>query len=211
MNERPGWTFQAEGFLGREYSDYNDYLTIQAKKLDERPGFALKASEGQRERLGKRLAMLDLPHGNVVCLGARLGGEAQAFVDRGDFAVGIDVNPGEKSKSVLHGDFHNLVFANESVDIIYTNSLDHALDMEKLITEVSRVLKAGGIFLTENKGGTEEPGFRGARSDAYDCMEWQSLAHLIVFIESHGFEMVERYRDKGFTPWGIMFRKCDDS
>lgn len=207
------WTVMEEGIRTRIYDNEAVYLDKQAEKLNRRPGFAANYSLGLRGRLSKTLLTLTDyigPHQNVVCLGARVGGEVGAFIDAGHYAVGVDINPGEANRQVLYGDFHNLVFANESVDIVYTNSLDHALHMDELIKEVHRVLKPGGIFLTENKGGIKEPGFKPAKSDAYDCTEWKSLKHLIAYIQNRGFRSVHRYRFKGFTPWGILYRKTID-
>lgn len=206
------WLEMGDGLRRREYPTYDKYIDIQAEKLSRRPGFAKNYSDGLRGSLYKRLSGLrqeiDLPlSGNVLCLGARVGGEVEAFIMHSYYAIGIDVNPGIENSHVLHGDFHDLTFPDRSVDIVYTNSLDHVLDMEKLAHETWRVLKDGGIFLTENKGGTKEPGFRGSKSDGYDCMEWLSLQHLIDYITSMRFELIHRYRFRGFTPWGIVYKK----
>ncbi len=207
MNE---WTDLEGGLRQRTYESYKQYLSIQGLKHKRRPEFAKLQSVGMRGSLAKRITTHAefLPaSGSVLCLGARAGGEVQAFVDKGYFAVGVDVNPGKGNLNVLYGDFHNLQFADNSVDIVYTNSLDHVLDMEKVISEVARTLHVGGIFMTENKGGTHEPGFKGAKSDGYDCCEWLSLQHLIDFITARGFTLHHRYRDRGFTPWGILYKK----
>lgn len=205
-----GWKELDGGLRRRDYQDYEAYLEKQAEKLDRRPGFAKQFSDGFRGSLGQVIENVQEhipPGGNVLCLGARVGGEVQAFIDHGYFAIGIDVNPGEGNRYVLHGDFHKPIFPDNSIDIVYTNSLDHVLNMKTVARQVYRMLKPGGIFFTENKGGTEEPGFRPARSDAYDCMEWKSLHHLMDFICRWGFRVVHQYRWKGFTPWGIIYQK----
>jgi len=205
------WTDIGDGLKQRKYESDKQYLKEQAQKLKRRPEWAQNASDGLRFRLWQRLALHSdyIPKtGSVLCLGARLGGETEAFIQHGYFAVGLDINPGKSNKHVLYGDFHELQFADNSIDIIYTNSLDHVLDMDKVISEVVRTLRSGGIFMTENKGGTHEPGFKGAKSDGYDCYEWLSLQHLIDYITARGFELHHRYRFKGFTPWGIMYRKA---
>jgi len=204
------WIDITGGFRRRDYENYGQYIHIQGEKLRKAPGTGERFSIGIRGSLGKRLDILmdEIPtSGNVLCLGARVGGEVRAFIDKGYFAIGIDLEPGENNHHVLHGDFHNLVFQDRTIDIVYTNSLDHVLDFDKIIGEVYRVLKPQGIFLTENKGGTKEPGYRGSKSDSYDCMEWLTLQHLIDFITVRGFKLVHRYRGKGFTPWGIIYEK----
>src|SRR3989304_7073077 len=79
------------------------------------------------------------PKGKVICLGARMGEEVQAFKDLGYDAIGIDLVPNEPL--VIHGDFNNLQYANDSVDIVYTNAIDHCWDMGKFTDEMKRVLK----------------------------------------------------------------------
>jgi len=204
------WVDVGDGIRQRSYESYKEYLSQQAQKLKIRPEFSKNMSDALRFRVGQRLEVHadHIPaRGSALCLGARIGGEVGAFIDHGYFAVGVDVNPGKSNKHVLYGDFHELQFADNSIDIIYTNSLDHVLNMEAVISEVVRTLQTGGIFMTENKGGTKEPGFKGSKSDGYDCCEWLSLQHLIDFITARGFDLHHRYRGGGYTPWGIMYKK----
>ena len=86
---------------------------------------------------------------SVLCLAARDGTEVEYFKDRGCFAVGIDLLPINKT-SVLEGDFHKLNFASNSVEIVYTNSIDHCLNPKRVFDEVYRVLKKGGYFVLDN-------------------------------------------------------------
>ena len=204
------WDDVGNGIKQRRYESNKQYLKEQAQKLKIRPEWAKNTSDGLRFRLGQRLELYadHIPKtGSVLCLGARIGGEVEAFIEHGYFSVGVDINPGKSNKHVLYGDFHELQFADSSIDIIYTNSLDHVRDLDKVINEVARTLQSGGIFMTENKGGTQEPGFKGSKSDGYDCLEWLTLQHLIDYITARGFELRHRYRGGGFTPWGIMYRK----
>jgi SAM-dependent methyltransferase len=85
-------------------------------------------------------------------LGARFGTEVKAFHDLGSFAVGIDVRTGERNKFVLQGDFHDIQFPAATVDIVFTNSLDHAFDFEKVIQEIRRVLKPSGTLWSRRSG-----------------------------------------------------------
>lgn len=84
--------------------------------------------------------------GAALCLGAR----------QGCFAVGVDLNPGRDNRYVLPGDFHALQFADQSVDIVFSNSFDHAFDLTKLLREVTRVLRPGGLLVLEAGVGMEE-------------------------------------------------------
>jgi len=212
VNHRDGWQITNEHFLHREYDDYDDYIEIQQLKHNQRPEFAKRSSDSLRKVLASRLTTIDClipPPANVLCLGARAGGEVAAFMDNGYFATGIDLNPRPNNEFVSYGDFHNLVFPDQSVDMIYTNSFDHVLNIDRVTSEIYRVLRIGGLLLTENKGGTSEPGFRPARSDSYDCLEWDSLQDLIDYFESKGLVSIHRNRHKGFTPWAITFKKID--
>jgi len=78
------------------------------------------------------------------------------FIDHGVFAVRIDLNPGRDNRRMVVGDFHALQYADASVDVVYTNSLDHAFELERVLAEVRRVLKPEGTCLVEVGLGTEE-------------------------------------------------------
>ena len=85
----------------------------------------------------------------VLCLAARLGTEVKSFLDLGSFAVGVDLNPGQNNRFVLYGDFHELQFPDQSIDLIFCNSLDHVFDISKLLKEIGRTLKPEGWFVVE--------------------------------------------------------------
>jgi ubiquinone/menaquinone biosynthesis C-methylase UbiE len=85
----------------------------------------------------------------------------------GFFAVGIDLNPGGSNTQVLTGDFHNLAFGDGTVDVVYTNVLDHAFDLQKVMSEVKRVLSPAGVAFIEIIRGTDED---------YMPQEYESIA-----------------------------------
>ncbi|CAO0820302.1 hypothetical protein DFAR_1470047 [Desulfarculales bacterium] len=70
----------------------------------------------------------------------------KAFFDKDCFAGGIDLNSGYDNRYVLSGDFYHLQVANDSVDIVFSNSFDYAFDLNKLMGEVTRVLKPGAFW-----------------------------------------------------------------
>lgn len=201
---------KVEGFRRRIYKDYDAYLDKQGEKLDKQHDFAAKCSDELHVFLGSRIIKLQeyIPTvGSVVCLGARLGGEVKAFLEKGYFAVGVDINPGEENPYVLYGDFHSLVFPNNSVDIVYVNCLDHVLDLNAVMAEVKRVLRPNGVLITENKGGANEPEKRSAGSDDYDCLVWETLDDLVGLIERCGFVKSHTYQAQGLAPYGIVFKQ----
>lgn len=97
--------------------------------------------------------------GAALCLGARQGSKVKAFIDKGCFAVGVDLNPGRDKRYVLPCDFHALQFADQSVDIVFFNSFDHAFDLTKLLREVTRVLRPGGAVGVGGRRRHGEAGF----------------------------------------------------
>jgi SAM-dependent methyltransferase len=143
------WIPEGEAFQKRRYDSYDAYLEHQKAKLETHE-FGQYDQEFRRT-LRERLTALAIEWQgrNVLCLAARIGTEVKAFLDLGAFAVGIDLNPGKENRYVVHGDFHELQYAPDSIDVVYTNSLDHVFDIDRLAKEVLRVLKPDGLFLVE--------------------------------------------------------------
>jgi ubiquinone/menaquinone biosynthesis C-methylase UbiE len=140
------------------------------------------------------------PHSSVLCLAARLGSEVEAFISLGHFAIGIDLNPGPDNPFVVSGDFHALQFADHSVDCVYTNSLDHAFDIEKITREVRRVLKPGGMFLLEAVAGHEE----GYLVGPHDTTHWPTAAQFAATVARIGGFSIESSADlaeRGSAQW----------
>jgi SAM-dependent methyltransferase len=190
-----------EHFQARRYNSYEQYLEHQKLKV----GFLNLSDYDQkfREALAERLRTMEfVEHGSrVVCLAARIGSEVKAFKDVGCFAVGIDLNPGEDNQHVLHGDFHDLQFADSSVDFIYSNSLDHAFDIEKIVKEVKRALRPDGIFLVEAIRGSDE----GVAPQDFESFFWESIEDLVDLFEKLGLELVGKLPFE--QPWkGIQLQ-----
>ena len=177
------WKSDGEAFQKRRYDSYEAYLEHQKAKLETHE-FGPYDQEF-REALRGRLTSLDIDwHGrNVLCLGARIGTEVKAFLDLGASAMGIDLNPGKENRYVVQGDFHDLQFAPNSIDVVYTNSLDHAFDIDRLAKEVLKVLKPDGVFVVEAVQGRDQginPGF-------FESFFWKNIDELVRVIETAGF------------------------
>jgi SAM-dependent methyltransferase len=189
---------EGEAFARRAYPDYETYLEHQRLKLDALRGRSL---EGHARRfysaLTERLdrCPVELHGRSVLCLAARDGTEVRAFIAHGAFAVGIDLNPGRGNRWVVTGDFHRLQYADGSVDVVYTNSLDHVFELDRVLVEIRRVLAPGGTLLVELGLGTEEGGGRGF----YEALSWSRAEDLIGRIAAAGFEAGERSRFE--VPW----------
>lgn len=148
--EGEGWRDQyEEGIRSRDYVDYDEYLVHQRQKLDEvlkLGGFFENATvDAMRRRFFRRFRHLVklLPrHAEILCAGARQGTEVEVLRELGfSNTYGIDLNPGPANELVRTGDFHRLDAEDSSLDLVYSNSLDHAFDLDRLLAEHRRVLK----------------------------------------------------------------------
>jgi SAM-dependent methyltransferase len=172
-------------FKKRTYSSYRDYLAHQKDKLQR-----IDLSEYDvkyRDILRERLKALNIPwHSKtVLCLAARVGTEVKSFLDLGSFAVGVDINPGQNNPYVLYGDFHAIQFPSHSVDVVFSNSLDHAFDVQKLISEIRRVAKPQGYLVVEAERGA------GAKwPDFYESFCWSKIDDLISLLEQLQLRLV---------------------
>jgi SAM-dependent methyltransferase len=183
----------AGGLERRVYPSYELYAEHQKAKLSKRN--LVNYDPQLVAALEARIAALGLkPASAVLCLGARSGAECKAFINLGHFAIGIDLNPGEENRHVMVGDFHHLQFADASVDVVYTNALDHAFELGRVFAEVRRVLKPEGRFITD----IVDPVGRSGPGD-FEASWWTSIDAVAAEIGKAGFSLAAR-RDIDF-PW----------
>jgi SAM-dependent methyltransferase len=187
----------------RRYPDYKTYVAHQKEKLNAMRGRTLvKHDERFYSALRARLDALpfSVRGCRVLCLAARQGTEVRAFIDAGAFAIGIDLNPGRSNSYVVTGDFHSLQFASGSVDIVYTNSIDHAFDLERIMAEALRVLSSDGVLMLEVGTGFES----GHGPGMYESFAWTDADTLLARIVESGLVLQERCDFE--IPWpGIQF------
>ena len=186
------WQDASDGLKGRVYQDYESYVEHQALKIDAIRDKSLERRD--RKFFDTLRARLVKHHDNfrgqrVLCLGARQGTEVRVFIDLGAFAVGIDLNPGKENRYVMVGAFHHLQFADESVDVVYTNALDHAFDLNRIIAEARRVLRPGETLLVELGSGTEH----GTVTGFYESFSWKSVEDMVSEIRKYSFELEARH------------------
>ncbi len=183
------------GLAQRRYGTYEDYLEHQAEKLDLIHARREVKDQGELEEFLRRFRTCPELAGkrNALCLGARLGTEVKALQQLGLFALGIDLNPGPANPYVAYGDFHHLAFADNSVDVVYTNALDHVFDLERVIAEVSRVLAPAGVFVLDLLPGYEE----GFTPGEYESTHWPTKAVLLDKVAAAGGFAVHGVRDLG--------------
>lgn len=138
----------------RSYDSYDSYVKHQKSKLYINRKSASENSSKMEQYVCQQFGAMDIWRSKpkTLCLGARLGGEVIAFKKLGADAIGIDLNPGDNNKHVIQGDFHDLKFEDQSFDILYSNSMDHVLYLDKFLDEACRVLKMGGLFILDIDG-----------------------------------------------------------
>lgn len=190
FNDSTSW--RNEGMLAhRSYASYGDYVDHQASKL---AGITDRLARKEARDFADFLQRFETCaplHSlrSVLCLGARLGTEVKALHQLGYFAVGIDLNPGPDNSFVLSGDFHRIVFADGSIDAIYTNALDHAFDLAKILAEVRRLLRPGGIFIVDLVRGSEE----GSVPGDFEALFWRTSDGMFQALRDLGqLDLVER-------------------
>ena len=145
----------AEGIISRDYDSYDEYVQHQRQKLDEilrlGHGFSNASVAEARSRFYRRFRHLirRVPRDAIIlCLGARQGTEVEVLRELGFCnAYGVDLNPGPENELVREGDFNRLEEADGSIDLVYSNSVDHALDLDAFFAEHARVLRADGFAL----------------------------------------------------------------
>lgn len=187
-NEKKRWTVQ-DGLQRKTYANYEEYLRHQKSKLDGGIKFDLAKYDAEyRKGLKERLESTSITWKgkNVLCLGARTGTEVKSFLDVGCFAVGVDLNTGKDNKYVVTGDFHNLQFPNKTVNVAFTNSLDHVYRIQKFLSEVTRVLVPGGLFIVELEGKKDKD------ADQWASLHWDSDEPLIKLFNEFNLTLTKQ-------------------
>lgn len=169
------------------YKSYRDYIAHQAQKLRQNYENIKKSDLDYEEIVFERYkSYINVLHGkNILALGARLGGEVRAFTRLGALAIGVDINPGSNNEYVLRGDFHNLVFSDETFDILFTNAIDHVLKMDDFLKEVKRVLKPHGLFIIELARVSPREG-------SYEVIDTNDVDSFVKNMKDNGFFVKER-------------------
>lgn len=151
-----GWKEESEGgFRKRDYADYEEYLTHQKLKLEElvklKGGFSNFDIFDYRIKFYTRFRHLPAllpPDARILCCGARQGTEVDVLRDLGFHnAMGIDLNPGPDNPLVVPGDMMKLDEPDRSLDLIYTNCVDHSFDLDAMLAEHARALKPSGLLV----------------------------------------------------------------
>lgn len=184
----------------RTFYDYQDYVYKQGGKARGRREHLLSHLKKNTESFTRtfKRAKPYLSKGPVLCLGARTGAESLGAVEAG-FAgsVGIDLHP--VGPTVLQGDWHDLKFPAASFANIYSNSLDHCLDLEKLAGEVRRVLAPNGRFYVMATNRSDNTLESWQAKGGNEALYWETSDDLAQAICALGFVLRIQWRD---GKWG---------
>ncbi|MBF0357442.1 MAG: methyltransferase domain-containing protein [Magnetococcales bacterium] len=166
----------------RDYQDYQEYVVHQQQKLDEmlaiKGGFSKEVVRIYRLQFYRRFRHLSrlLPtQATIICLGARQGTEVEVLQDIGYHnAYGLDLNPGPDNPWVRPGDFMHLSEADNSVDLVYSNAADHALNLDDFFKEHARVVKTDGYALYDFDCSPSPDGF--------SAVHWENVEDVILIL-----------------------------
>jgi 4-amino-4-deoxy-L-arabinose transferase-like glycosyltransferase/SAM-dependent methyltransferase len=125
--------------------DYKAYLMGQVdRSLSKRAN-----DPGAGARLLVRVVVRSTPRGgSVLCIGCRNGVELDLLRARGLEPVGIDLF--SQRRDILVMDMHDLLFPADSFDAVYaSHSLEHAYDLDEVLSEIRRVTRDGGVVAVE--------------------------------------------------------------
>ena len=136
----------------REYESKEKYIQHQISKTSQPKLLKhLKGKSKGREAVFKDHFEYAMNYGclkagyKALCMGARSGEEVRALKSLRVDAIGIDLYP--LSKDVIEMDFLDLRYEGETFDMIYSNSMDHAMDLDGFLEEAFRCLKNKGFII----------------------------------------------------------------
>ncbi len=192
----------------RRYSDYEEYLVHQAQKLNEllriKGGFASDYLLSQRQRFRERFR--EVPRllrydCTILCTGARQGTEVEVLRDMGySRAQGIDINPGPNNPYVVTGDFMKMSYANNTFDLVYSNCLDHAFNLDTFFKEHARVMKKNGYAMFDVA--------LQAHGGAFEAAEWDSSEAVFSVLLTHFKSLLEVKRGDAWLH--VFLQGCRD-
>jgi SAM-dependent methyltransferase len=199
----------------RKYPTYEAYVYKQGAKARGQCDKVLAGSPGRFATFRLRFKKFSpvMLSGKVLCLGARTGCEVKAAI-RSGFAnsIGVDLYP--IGDLVIQGDWHNLPFEDVSFENVYSNSLDHCMDLTKLSLEVKRVLVPNGRFIYESHThyaldsrlpddpiDIEEAMRDNSNRNPINAMWWDSLKDIADEFVKIGFEIIQFYDMRKFSAY----------
>jgi SAM-dependent methyltransferase len=201
-----GWKEQKNGNVAyRDYNDYAEYVTHQQQKFEEilriEGGFSNKVIVSYRLKFYRRFKLLHqlIPRtACIVCAGARQGTEVEVLRDLGfSNAYGIDLNPGPENPFVRWGDFMHMDNKTSSVDLVYTNCVDHVFNLNEFFAEHARVIKPDGYVLYDLS--LDVKSSRGS----FETVCWESEEDIFLIMLRY-FKMIVRLENEEGWKWILL-------
>ncbi|MBF0272389.1 MAG: methyltransferase domain-containing protein [Magnetococcales bacterium] len=203
-----GWKSHEEsGILYRDYADYEEYLNHQKAKWSEM--LTIKGGLGQKElydyrlRFFRRFRLLPgllKPDARILCMGARQGTEVEVLRDIGfPNAQGIDLNPGPENSFVKKGDFMHLEEEDRSLDMVYSNCVDHAFDLDAFFREHARALKEDGFAIYDLSLGEGQTSTGGP----FEAVNWGRDELVLQMLLKHFRSVFKVEREPGWM-WMVL-------
>lgn len=115
----------------------------------------------------------------LIVGGGKVGRGCEPFYRNPEFeTVSFDVYPSENTTFV--GDGHAMPFRNEVFDLVVVQTvLEHVLDPARVVSEIYRVLKVGGVVYSET------PFMQQVHEGAYDFTRFTESGHRWLFRDFH--------------------------
>lgn len=182
----------------REFKSYEDYVRLQGRKARRHRDRLLAnlPKDIVRFQAAFQAAKRFLRPGPVLCLGARTGAEVIGATRVGfTGSVGVDLHP--VGRDVIQADWHALPFPDASYPNVYTNSLDHCLDLDRLAAEVHRVLVPNGAFYvmaSDKPGPGKNAAYWLARGGNHEALFWDDADDLCAALAARRFAPGAKWR-----------------
>lgn len=132
-------------------SDYIEFFEL-AKNRNKSKSNYVKFEEKQAELILGSLERkgIMLRNKKILDLGCGEGGYSKEFIKRSKDVIALDINEDNfqlgKEVKFVKGDARNLPFGDSEFDFVFCSSLiEHVKDQLKVIKEIERVLKKGGL------------------------------------------------------------------
>lgn len=196
----------------KKYATYEDYVIDQTAKCKLRESYIRKKSERKFWEFQAGFAKYKLRKGSsVLCLGARFGEEVKAWRSLWCGAIGIDLFGDEKGL-VIKADWNDMPFPDSTFDCVFTNSIDHASDIQKMVAEIKRVLVPDGKVILElmRKHATTDETIRAkfGNPERYEAMLWNKDEDVLEAFD--GFVVTDKRWERRTEPFNcyILERIC---
>ena len=142
-----------------KYAEYSNYIkhqknkTTDPKKIKKWLGEEWEIKYKGFYQIFTRNKKYIFNKKNAICLGSRTGQEVKALIDLGINAMGLDLVA--FPPYTIEGDIHNIDKQSNSIELIFTNIIDHSLFPEKFCSEMERICKSNGHIIIHLQRGIE--------------------------------------------------------